>query len=654
MRIARNWCVLCEQAHNNHHVSSNHPIPGEGRRASRRRPRPGRLDRGDAARTGRRRILRSRRRRPARRDSAARRRPRGRRGAATANARAAARGRDRPHARVHHLVPGGQHRGNRATRAPAPPVPHRYDVRPARRHRRLRHAAAGRRPVAGADVGADRLDEHRAGVHRASHRVDAAHDPAQAAAHRARFARPAESRVDTGRIGRSLGARAHGDHDHLADRGPPARKPHRRGRARARVVLSDRHPLPRRAGVLRGDRRRAFARLCGAGRVDRNPEHSALRFVGRRGHGRQSGRPRQDDPRNAAAAPPGDRVELLRRMPAARRELEPKRAPGRDQRGAGGAHRRLRRDAARGAGADAGAARPYAVPRILRSNRGAAESDLRGAAERLSNRRRTARRRPARRGQPRRSSWPQRRLFPRATLRQARAHVRLSPRRARHSAACARSRRSDRAGAREARLAVAAARGAARGAARHACPGPGPDHAARRDGTAQPVGFRGDQPRAAQVRPGLHRRIHRAAAYRARRTCWRCCCSRAGRTSSTGAAANARSTSRRCWNRSRRSKMRATSCVPCSGSGVPQPPRRARRPPDRADRVFGLQQAGRHRRIPLGLADRAEPAARRRARDRRDDQRYSTAAAALRRAAADASRIWSRARRPARCAACCA
>jgi phosphoenolpyruvate carboxylase len=55
-------------------------------------------------------------------------------------------------------------------------------------------------------AGIDRLDEHRAGVHGASDRIDAPHDSAQAAAHRAGPARPAQSRLDA-RGARHLWAR---------------------------------------------------------------------------------------------------------------------------------------------------------------------------------------------------------------------------------------------------------------------------------------------------------------------------------------------------------------------------------------------------------------------------------------------------------------
>ena len=53
------------------------------------------------------------------------------------------------------------------------------------RNRRLHRPPAARRVVARAGPGTDRHHEHRAGVHRASHRVDAPHDFAQAAAYRA-------------------------------------------------------------------------------------------------------------------------------------------------------------------------------------------------------------------------------------------------------------------------------------------------------------------------------------------------------------------------------------------------------------------------------------------------------------------------------------
>ena len=88
----------------------------------------------------------------------------------------------------------------------------RFEHRAARRHRGLHRAPAARRRVARSGAGVDRLHEHRAGVHGASHRIDAPHDPAQAAAHRAGLARPPnpalDARPSSTRCGRACGSRS--------------------------------------------------------------------------------------------------------------------------------------------------------------------------------------------------------------------------------------------------------------------------------------------------------------------------------------------------------------------------------------------------------------------------------------------------------------
>ena len=92
------------------------------------------------------------------------------------------------------------------------------------------------------------------------------------------------------------------DHRQLADSGELARAAQRGRRARARAVLHRGDPVPDRADLLRGDRSGAGAGLRRRGACTRAARDPALRLVGRRRHGRQSGREREDDPRNVRAA----------------------------------------------------------------------------------------------------------------------------------------------------------------------------------------------------------------------------------------------------------------------------------------------------------------------------------------------------------------
>ncbi len=87
-------------------------------------------------------------------------------------------------------------------------------------------------------------------------------------------------------------------------------------------------------------------------------------------------------------------------MRPARRILKSEREPRRRERRTRRAHRFLQRHIAGRSGARAGATRPHAVPRVLRTDRRAAQGDLRGPAQRVSESRRIAGRRGARRRQP--------------------------------------------------------------------------------------------------------------------------------------------------------------------------------------------------------------------------------------------------------------
>ena len=74
----------------------------------------------------------------------------------------------------------------------------------------------------------------------------------------------------------------------------PRAAPDGRGRARADPVLSRRDAVPRGAGVLRGDRAGAGEGLRLPRAARRACPHPALRLLGRRRHGRQPRRARQD------------------------------------------------------------------------------------------------------------------------------------------------------------------------------------------------------------------------------------------------------------------------------------------------------------------------------------------------------------------------
>ena len=251
-------------------------FPAQGRRAARGRARARRSHRRDAARSGRRRVLRTGRGRPARRHRAGAKAARPR----TPSCRRARAGRSPAAAtdltrafsiwfqavntaeKVHRVRRRRQYLSDSSTVA-------------ARRHRGLHRAPAARGHARWTKtLDADRLDEHRAGVHRASDRIDAPHHPAQAAAHRAGPARPAQSRRSPRRRLDTLWARVRLEITTIwQTEEHPREKTHRGRRARARAVLPDRHPVSRRAAVLRGNRGgsgaglrgpRGIARMCPA------------------------------------------------------------------------------------------------------------------------------------------------------------------------------------------------------------------------------------------------------------------------------------------------------------------------------------------------------------------------------------------------------
>ena len=71
-------------------------------------------------------------------------------------------------------------------------------------------------------------------------------------------------------------------------------------------------------------------------------EHRALRHLGRRRHGRQPGRARQDHPRDARAPAAGDHQRLLQRVPEPRAAAVAEREPQRGHARAHAAHRAVR------------------------------------------------------------------------------------------------------------------------------------------------------------------------------------------------------------------------------------------------------------------------------------------------------------------------
>ena len=170
------------------------------------------------------------------RNRAPRRQRGGRPRACDPHARRSGRTGARPGARILAVVRDGQHGGEGASHPPPPPVSQRgHD--PAGRHRRGSDAAEEPGARARRDSPPDDRDLDRAGLHRASDRVDATHDPAQAAEDRAAAARPPRAVAHRRRDAPDLGPDPQRDHRRLADRGELARAAHRRRRARARAVL---------------------------------------------------------------------------------------------------------------------------------------------------------------------------------------------------------------------------------------------------------------------------------------------------------------------------------------------------------------------------------------------------------------------------------
>ena len=228
---------------------------------------------------------------------------------------------------------------------------------------------------------ADDRDLDRAGVHRASHRIDATHDPAQAAEDRAAAARPARPVAHGGGNAPDLGSHPRRDHSELADGGELARAPHASPTSASTCCSSSSRSCSRscRSSTRRSKRR--WSRSYGAGgaraRAARDP---ALRLLGRRRHGRQSGRARQDDPRNRRAPSADHRQPLLPRMPGSRRDAVAERDAHRHLGRAAGAHRAVHDAAAGRQRAVAGAARSHAVSRVPRPDHGAAARHLRWRA----------------------------------------------------------------------------------------------------------------------------------------------------------------------------------------------------------------------------------------------------------------------------------
>ena len=161
----------------------------------------------------------------------------------------------------------------------------------------LRQPARARHDVR-ADRGAARAGERRTGPHIAPDGIHPS-DPATPAAARrapdARRTRPCAYARGAARVHR---ARAHGNHDRLADRRQLARTPHGGGRARARAVLHRRGDLrshSRRS--TRRSRRRSSRSSASWWTGSQLPIMLQLRLVGGRRHGRPPRRTCQDDPR---------------------------------------------------------------------------------------------------------------------------------------------------------------------------------------------------------------------------------------------------------------------------------------------------------------------------------------------------------------------
>ena len=237
---------------------------------------------------------------------------------ATAHGRPHARGSQRPDARVLPLVSGGQYRRESAPRAPPPAVPRRPEHGPARRHRGLHRALCSARDFRSIRcsrlIGAVRIEP-----------VFAAH-PTESTR---RTILRKQQRIAQDLLDRLNPALTHSELDTLW--------------ARVRFEITsmwqtEDHP---REGLTVADEREhvlfylieilyrvvplfyeeieaALARAYEVP-IETLEVPNLLRFgsMGRRRHGRQCRRSRQDHPRDAAPASAVDRVDLLRRVRAA-------------------------------------------------------------------------------------------------------------------------------------------------------------------------------------------------------------------------------------------------------------------------------------------------------------------------------------------------